>query len=63
MRRFACSLAATLLLLLNCYQSLAQDRTITGTILSDDNIPLVGVTVTNTATKKSVITNNREPSR
>jgi TonB-linked SusC/RagA family outer membrane protein len=57
MRRFACVNAAILLLLFLSYQSFAQERTITGKILSDDNIPLVGVTVINNATNKKTITN------
>jgi hypothetical protein len=49
--------AAILLLLLQSYQVIAQERTITGRITSEDNVPLVGVTVTNTSTNKKVLTN------
>ncbi|HEX6915170.1 MAG TPA: SusC/RagA family TonB-linked outer membrane protein [Chitinophagaceae bacterium] len=59
MRRLACSIAAMLLLLLYSSLSYAQERTVTGTVLADDsNNPLVGVTVTNLATNKKVITNS-----
>jgi TonB-linked SusC/RagA family outer membrane protein len=57
MRRLACLYAALSMLLLLAYPSFAQERTITGRIISDDNIPLVGVTVTNTSTNKKVLTN------
>lgn len=57
MRRLACMYAAILLLLLQSYQSFAQERTISGRITSDDNVPLVGVTVTNTSTNKKATTN------
>lgn len=57
MRRLACMLAAFSLLMLFSGQTFAQERTITGKVISDDNIPLVGVTVTNDNTKKKVTTN------
>lgn len=57
MRRIACFYAALSLLLLLSYPSVAQERTISGKVFSDDNLPLVGVTVTNTATNKKAITN------
>jgi ferric enterobactin receptor len=58
MRRLACSIAAMLLLLFH-FQSFAQERTVSGTVLADDsNVPLVGVTVTNTSTNKKTTTNS-----
>lgn len=57
MRRLACMTAALLLLLLQSSLSFAQERTITGRITSEDNVPLVGVTVTNTTTNKKATTN------
>lgn len=57
MRRLACLYAALSLLLLLSYPSFAQERMITGKIISDDNIPLVGVTVTNTTTNRKAVTN------
>lgn len=57
MRRLACMYAAILLLLLQSYQSFAQERTISGRITSNDNVPLVGVTITNTSTNKKATTN------
>ncbi len=57
MRRLACMYAALSLLLFLSYPSFAQERTISGKIISDDNIPLVGVTVMNTSTNKKVLTN------
>jgi len=57
MRRLACMTAALLLLLLHSSLSFAQERTITGRITSDDNVPLVGVTVTNTSTSKKATSN------
>jgi TonB-linked SusC/RagA family outer membrane protein len=48
-----------MLLLLFHYQSSAQDRAVTGTVIADDsNVPLVGVTVTNTATNRKTTTNS-----
>ncbi|MCE3281503.1 MAG: hypothetical protein K0Q66_240 [Chitinophagaceae bacterium] len=59
MRRLACSIAAVVLLLCLSYPSLAQERTITGTVLTDDNsVPLVGATVTNANTNKKTVTNS-----
>lgn len=57
MRRLACLYAALSLLLLLSYPAFAQERMITGRIISDDNIPLVGVTVTNTSSNKKAVTN------
>lgn len=41
-----------------CFSALAQQRQISGTILSDDNKPLQGVTVTNRQTNEKVTTNS-----
>ena len=47
-----------LLLFLLCLPLLvsAQDKTITGTVLSEDNVPLVGATVTVRGTQRATIT-------
>lgn len=57
MRRLLRLLAAVLLLLCQSHQSYAQEVVISGRILSEDNVPLSGVTVTNTGTNKKTITN------
>ncbi len=58
MRKTLRLLLAVFLLLPGFTVTFAQDRTVTGTIYSEDNAPLVSVTVTNKTTKKSVVTNN-----
>lgn len=59
MRRIACSIAAILLLLLLSPAGYGQEVTVTGTVIADDNnVPLVGVTVTNTANNRKTTTNS-----
>ena len=60
MRKFASTLklAALMLSFLFSYSSFAQDKSVSGTVLSDDDgSPLVGVSITNTTTKKRTQTN------
>jgi len=57
MRKTLRLLLAVFLLVPGITVSFAQERTVIGTIYSEDNAPLVSVTVTNKATKKSVVTN------
>src|SRR5215218_9174650 len=58
MRKFAPLLLAALMLFSGGI-ALAQERTISGTVISDDdNTPLMGVTVTNRNTNKKTQTNN-----
>ena len=45
-------------LLLLCFSTFAQQRQISGTILSDENKPLQGVTVTNRQTNQRTQTNS-----
>ena len=57
MRKLLHFLSVVMLLLMSM-QILAQDKTVTGTVVSsDDQTPLEGVTVTNDKTKKSTTTN------
>ncbi|HEX8461295.1 MAG TPA: TonB-dependent receptor plug domain-containing protein, partial [Segetibacter sp.] len=56
MRKFVRIISIVLLLLIT-QQLLAQEKTVTGTVFGEDNNPLSGVSVTNTKTKKSTITN------
>ncbi len=58
MRRIACFLTAVICLLLSPHVSIAQEKTVSGTVLADDDgTPLVGVTVTNTRTNRKATTN------
>ena len=45
-------------LLLCCNVLLAQERTVTGTVLSSSNIPIAGATVIQKSTKNATITSN-----
>lgn len=57
MRKFLCLLSIAAMLLLSSLQLFAQERTITGTVLSESGgTPLEGVTVTNNRTKRSTVT-------
>lgn len=61
MRKFASTLKLAVLMLsfLLSFSAIAQDKTVSGTVLSDDDgSPLVGVSITNTATKKRTQTND-----
>lgn len=58
MRRFLCLVMASVLQFALCATVFAQQRQISGTIVSDDNKPLQGVTVTNLQTKQRVLTSS-----
>jgi TonB-linked SusC/RagA family outer membrane protein len=56
MRRIACLFSVVFVLLLVTHQTFAQEKTISGTITSEDGVPLAGVTITNTSTNKKTVT-------
>ncbi len=57
MRKFLCLATLSLGLLLTCFSGYAQEKQVSGTVLSENGTPLAGVTVTNLSTKKTTQTN------
>ena len=58
MRKFLQFILSTIVVLLCTFEMYAQQKTVTGKILDENNKPLVGVTINVKGTERGVVTNS-----